>query len=313
MNNIGYKTEFEGFEWKKEYEKTSSDKLSLLGIKVLYEFENGMRAVKIPRVNAKDNIRLINIPEKINYWCKLENEYFTEYEYNSLFDLHILSSNTLHSLKGATNKSNKAVIFDKRGNVIVSIVLPQNLSSKEDFYKTHVRTAKSLTEHILENWEELYDYTGERKEKDLDKSLIVYKDKYFDAHKIGDYVIIKVRYDNKFMRILVIDTITGKFIVDSYGAFELETTALYEEDKKEEHPFTVLTYVTREKTCSIIPEQRKVIIMKNKQVDKLRLKNRNIEKFLSQFSTCSEIVRCNAYDKIDTMLKENGMVEWSPF
>lgn len=194
--------------WNTDYEKISTERLRLLGLNVVKEFETGIRIIDLDSENSREDkpLHLINIPNKEEGY---NLQYFNTFEGVGMYEI---GERCFQVMKGSFEYINKSVYLDSFGNIIAnSLDMPEEIKSKPDLF----RIQKSVFERVFDYFENNLDklmnsqYPYEFSQTTDGSILIVER---------SSYVIIKIKYNGILCSVLVVDRRTNEVVFKSYGA-----------------------------------------------------------------------------------------------
>lgn len=189
-------------EWKPEYERLSTEKLSLLGVSVLKEFDNGTRIIKIES-DSEENIYVINTESS------LSSVGFKYYNYTAELDLHELGSAVYIHKVGAVLKNKrdtyKAVLLNGNGNILFNMAdIPETVTDMLNFNRDAI--------HRIEKLIGLLDILC-RESNNLNRRKHNYRvhwNSFISVYWYDKYFVIKINYAYNACAIYMYDTVAKR-------------------------------------------------------------------------------------------------------
>lgn len=282
-------------EWNPSYERLSSDKLRLLGIRVVKEFENGIRVIETDNYTY----RLVNISD--NKLREFEFWYATEYPRLGLFEL----GKSFYKIAGHTMVDTyDSVVFNSHGEIVIMNMNPDgNLSSMEEFYTKNIDIASKAIDFLEERIKN--NYSPDEKMHDN-----VYWDRYLDINehgKDGRYLTVKLNYDFTFGAVLVYDREEEKTILKStaslYKIKTLNNDVECSEDIKELKDYAVLI-VTSDTAIAILDNQSSVYQLESKSLQQTQRINGAEPEFLDDFRKAETLIESELEQHLNEIIKK---------
>lgn len=271
-------------EWKPEYEKLTSNKLSLLGVTVLKEFENGIRIIQITGSEERVKpIRLINMPIENK---DIANKEFGIYKKHIELELYEVSKvlTVKHTPSGmlASDLRRNYVMLNGKGEIVsFNTSLKREVYSFEELYKIQFNSTKELIEYIDAHIWELYI----PKENRLPLSKVYNVSNYhLRIKQIGRYLTVYLSYNENVLAMLLYDIERKQRIVKT-----LEAILLGELGKRES---TGSLY----SLIGIVMKNRMVVIVTDKGVLYDIALDTEFEEFTSEYDSLMDFV--DNYDYI---------------
>lgn len=243
-------------EWKPEYERLSSDKLSLLGVEVIHEFKNGMRILRLGKLQDRHTV-LSNIPEG----CSLKNrdknkfEYFKHHSSLDLIEIG-LYENIFNSENQSLSESIfRVVLIDSHGNILYENTdIPEEVETKYMLLQMESKSKLELLNHIEKNFKKLYIPHTDR--QDLNENRINYYDvlkkKHTEIYETSGSLTLSLKYGNGLYAVLVIDKRTGETLLKSDTALIIERAVETASDNPSMKVIRAIATATYEENKSLI-------------------------------------------------------------
>lgn len=227
-------------EWKPEYERLSTEKLSLLGVIIEHEFESGIRLIRLTESDCKD-LMLINIEDKR---IKFNQQDLSKLIYHEELGVYEVTGVTEALVGSYVTGCNNSVILDKNGNILIGTCLDDIFITEVDFYSKSIEQAERfmcLFEKLLENYRE------------VSNKPYIQKPSYVNLIEHERYLVIRFDYNVLYSSVLIYDKQERKVLHRLHGASIRQSTV-----KKDSKESTILYITTTQKTYLILENETEI-------------------------------------------------------
>lgn len=299
----------------KGYERLSTEKLCLLGVEVLHEFENGIRIIRVHgEEGSKDTsskIRILNVKNQSETEPLQLDTRYRYYEHHGLLDLHEVCFCNDIDYGSLNGNILTGVIFDSKGNIVFNGTDIQRGISLDEFYKVQAEKLPSLLNYIEENINSLYSQKNNTYNTGIKTELEeILRERLLEIEKFGRYLVVKVHIDRWFICAIVFDTKeNNKCVLRTYGAVEVPLD-VSEVNKKQ--PYQILVLVTEDGAYGIVECKEEIISKKIGSIKRLYKKHKSDGKFdygafIAEWRKRYTDIMPKVYEEIDILLDSNGL------